>query len=132
MALQLFAHPFASCCQNVLIALYENETSFAYRILDADHPENGAELERLWPPAKFPRLLDGHQPVMESSTIIEYLQIHHPGSNRLIPQDSAAALEARTLDRIFDNHVMATMQRVVNDALRPIDRYDPIEVDQAK
>ena len=36
------------------------------------------------------------------------------------------------LDRIFDNHVMAQMQRVVNDALRPPERRDQVEVEQAE
>jgi glutathione S-transferase len=132
MSLMLFSHPFASYCQKVLIALYENETPFACRMLDPDHPDNGAELARLWPPAKFPLLLDGERPVMESSTIIEYLQIHHPGPVRLVPDDAEAALEVRMLDRIFDNHVMGNMQRVVSDALRPPERRDPTEVEQAK
>ena len=44
MALQLFAHPFASYCWKALIALYENDAPFTYRMLDADHPDNVAEL----------------------------------------------------------------------------------------
>jgi glutathione S-transferase len=58
MALTLYAHPFSSYCQKVLIALYENETRFAYRILDADHPEAFAELKALWPFGRFPVLVD--------------------------------------------------------------------------
>lgn len=101
-------------------------------MLDPDHPENGAELARLWPPAKFPLLVDAGRPVMESSTIIEYLQIRHPGPTRFIPDEPIAANEVRMLGRIFDNHVMANMQRIVSDALRPPERRDPIEVEQAK
>ncbi len=129
MALALFAHPFSSYCWKVLIPLYENGTPFDYRSLEV--PENGAELARLWPLAKFPLLVDDGVPVMESSIIIEHLQRHHPGPVPLIPEGDAA-LEVRMLDRIFDNHVMAQMQRVVNNALRPPERRDPIEVDQAK
>lgn len=132
MPLTLFGHPFSSYHQKVLIAFYENAIPFTFRMLGPDHPENGAEFARLWPPAKFPLLVDGDRPVMESSTIIEHLQIHHPGPVRLIPENPTAALEVRMLDRIFDNHVMANMQRVVNDALRPPERRDPVEVDQAK
>lgn len=132
MTPMLFAHPFSSYSQKVLIALYENGTPFTFRMLDPGHAENGAEFARLWPPGKFPLLLDGGRPVMESSIIIEHLQIHHPGPVRLVPDDAAAALEVRMLDRIFDNHVMANMQRVVNDALRPPERRDPIEVEQAR
>lgn len=130
--IQLFAHPFSSYCWKVLIALYENATPFTFRMLGPDHPENGAELARLWPPGKFPLLLDGDRPVIESSTIIEHLQLRHPGPVRLIPGDQAEALEARMLDRVFDNHVMANMQRVVNDAIRSPKRRDPVEVKLAK
>ncbi len=132
MSLELFAHPFASYCQKVLIALYENATPFTYRLLDPDHPDNGAELARLWPPAKFPLLLDNGRPVLESSTIIEHLHVHHPGPVRLLPEDAVAAVEVRMLDRVFDNHVMNTMQRVVGDYLKPPERRDPVEVTQAK
>ena len=45
--MQLFAHPFSSYCQKVLIALYENATPFAYRMLSPDEPETGAEFARL-------------------------------------------------------------------------------------
>ncbi len=132
MTLMLFSHPFSSYSQKVLIALYENGTPFTLRRLDAEHPDNGTELVRLWPPAKFPLLLDDGVPVMESSTIIEHLQIHHPGPVRLIPDDPAAALEARMLDRIFDNHVMTPVQKIVGDALRPAERRDPVAVDETK
>jgi glutathione S-transferase len=132
VTLQLFAHPFSSYSQKVLIAFYENETPFEYRILDPDHPENGADLARLWPPAKFPLLLDDGRPLMESSAIIEYLQLSYPGPVRLIPEEPAAALEVRLLDRVFDNHVMTLMQRVVGDALRPPERRDPVGVEETK
>lgn len=38
--LTLYAHPFSSYCQKVLIALYENATPFTFRML-ADGPSNG-------------------------------------------------------------------------------------------
>ena len=34
----LYAHPFASYCQKVLIALYENDTPFIYRELGTEDP----------------------------------------------------------------------------------------------
>ena len=40
MSLQLFAHPFSSYCQTVLIALWADGTPFEYRMLDEQHPEN--------------------------------------------------------------------------------------------
>jgi len=33
VALVLHAHPFSSYCQKVLIALYENDTPFEFRML---------------------------------------------------------------------------------------------------
>ncbi len=132
MSLKLFSHPFASYCQKVLIALYENGTPFTALMLDGDHPDNFAEFARLWPPAKFPLLLDGDRPVVESSTIIEYLHIHYPGPASLIPAEPDAALQVRMLDRVFDNHIMNNMQRVVGDSLRPPERRDPVEVAEAR
>ena len=38
MPLQLYAHPFSSYCQKVLIALYENDTPFEFRMLGPDDP----------------------------------------------------------------------------------------------
>jgi glutathione S-transferase len=127
--LELYAHPFSSYCWKVLIPLYENATPFTYRSLEEGG--NGAELARLWPIGKFPLLVDDGRPVMESSVIIEHLQRFHPGPVRFIPEGDAA-LEVRMLDRIFDNHVMNQMNRVVADAIRGPERHDPIEVEQAK
>ena len=129
--LELYAHPFSSYCWKVLIPLYENDTPFTYRILERDYPENGAAFARLWPIGKFPLLVDDGRPVMESSVIIEHLQRHHPGPVRFIPEGDAA-LEVRMLDRIFDNHVMNQMNRVVANALRGPERHDSIEVEEAK
>ena len=64
MSLQLFAHPFSSYCQKVLIALWADGTEFEYRMLDQEHPENMAELERHWPFKQFPLLLDDGRPVV--------------------------------------------------------------------
>ena len=132
VALELFAHPLSSYCWKVLIALYENDTPFAYRRIGPDQPENGAALAAAWPLGKFPVLLDDARPVVESSIIIEHLQQRHPGAVRFIPADPDAALRVRLLDRLFDNHVMGQMQRVVNDALRPPERRDAIEVAEAR
>ena len=40
----LFAHPFASYCQKVLIALYENGVDFTYRKIGPDDPSAMSEL----------------------------------------------------------------------------------------
>ncbi|MGQ2943317.1 MAG: glutathione S-transferase N-terminal domain-containing protein [Blastomonas fulva] len=38
MTIELFAHPFSSYCQKVLVALYENATPFTLRMLGITHP----------------------------------------------------------------------------------------------
>ena len=132
MSLQLFGHPFSSYTMKALIALYENETPFDFRILDPDHPENGAELARRWPVARFPLLVDGGTTVFETSAIIEYLAAFHPGPVPLIPADAKAAVPVRMLDRVFDSHVMAPMQAIVFNARRPEEARDPYGVTQAR
>ena len=54
---------------------------------------------------------------METSIIIEHLQLTHPGPVRLLPVDARAALDVRFLDRFFDLHVMAPVQQAVSGAL---------------
>ncbi len=125
--MKLYAHPFSSYSQKVLIALYENATLFEYRNLE--EPEASAELAALWPLKRFPVLLDDGRCILESSTIVAHLQAHHPGPVCLIPPGDAG-LEVHMLDRIFDNYVMTPMQKVVLDALRPAadrDRYGVVE-----
>jgi glutathione S-transferase len=132
MSLQLFGHPFSSYTMKALIALYENETPFDFRILDPDHPENTAELARRWPVAKFPLLVDGGTTVFETSAIIEHLAVFHPGPVPLIPADAKAAVPVRMLDRVFDSHVMTPMQTIVFDACRPEEARDRYVVEQAR
>ncbi len=132
MSLQLFGHPFSSYTMKALIALYENETPFDFRMLDPDHPDNGAELARRWPIAKFPLLVDGETTVFETSAIIEHLAAFHIGPVTLIPADAKAAVPVRMLDRVFDSHVMGPMQAIVFDARRPEQARDPYGVTQAR
>ncbi len=117
MSLALYGHPFSSYTQKVLMALYENGTPFEFRCLGPDMPQHATEWLRRWPIAKFPLLLDGERSVVETSTIIEYLQLAHPGPVRLLPADPMAALDVRFLDRFFDLHVMDPVQVAVSGAL---------------
>jgi glutathione S-transferase len=132
MVPQLYAHPFSSYCQKVLVALYETGTDFEFRMVAHDDPAAQAGLAALWPLRRFPVLVDGGRTVVESSVIIEHLDIHHPAATRMVPADPAAALEARTMDRIFDNYVMTPMQKLVFDRIRPEDRRDAHGVGEAR
>src|SRR5690349_1856886 len=118
MSLTLYAHPFSSYCQKVLIALYENATPFSVREVNFQDAEGMREFAALWPMKRMPVLVDDGQPVMESSVIIEHLGAFHPGPVRLLPPDPKAALDVRFLDRFFDNYVMTPMGRIVFDRMR--------------
>lgn len=119
MPLALYGHPFSSYTQKVLIALYENETPFEFRCIEPDSPHMADWLRR-WPLRKFPLLVDGARNIAETSIIIEYLQLTHPGPVRLLPADPMAALDVRFLDRFFDLHVMEAMQVAVDAALKRV------------
>jgi glutathione S-transferase len=127
--MKLYAHPLSSYCQKVLIALYENAIAFEYRSLE--DPAANEELSALWPLRRFPVLVEAGRTILETSTIIEYLQMHHPGPVRLIPEGDAA-IEVRMLDRVFDNYVMTPTQRVVLNQLRPEAERDPYGVREAR
>lgn len=131
MSLILYGHPFSSYCQKVLIALYENAIAFEFRMLASDEPKNYAEFARLWPLKRMPVLVDGARTVVESSIIVEYLDVHRGGRVRLVPSDADAALRVRMLDRFFDHYVMTPMQKFVFDALRPLESRDARGVQEA-
>jgi glutathione S-transferase len=117
MTLALYGHPFSSYTQKVLVALYENDTPFEFRCLGPDTPQHAAQWLQRWPLRKFPLLVDGERNVVETSIIIEYLHLTHPGPVRLLPDDPLAALDVRFMDRYFDLHVMNMVQHAVNGAL---------------
>ncbi len=128
MSLVLYGHLFSSYTQKVLLSLYENSTPFEFRSLGPDTPQHAAEWLRRWPLRKFPLLVDGERNVVETSIIIEYLQLKHPGPVRLIPADPMAALEVRFMDRFFDLHVMNAAQLAVDGALTgdPVKRQEGV------
>lgn len=120
MSLALYGHPFSSYTQKVLIALYENGTPFEFRSIGPDTPQHVEEWLRRWPLQRFPMLLDGERQVVETSIIIEYLQLAHPGPARLLPAHAMSALDVRFLDRFFDLHVMNVVQLAVDSQLQKL------------
>jgi len=124
MSMKLYAHPFSSYCQKVLIALYENDIPFEFRMLAPGDERVAAEHETLWPLKRMPVLVDEGRTVVEASIIIEHLALHHPGPVRLIPEDARAALDVRMMDRFFDNYIMTPMQKIVSDSIRAPERRD--------
>ena len=70
--------------------------------------------------------------VPESSIVIEYLDRHHPGTARLIPDDPELALQTRLRDRFLDLYVHLPLQRIVGGRLRPANSKDPRGVAEAR
>jgi len=132
--LRLYYHPFAAFCQKALVALYETGAPFEGEIVDLNDPDQRAALRRVWPMTKFPVLRDEARGVTvpESSAIVRYLDRHHAGAARLVPEDADAAIRVEVLDRVFDGYVAAPMQKIVTDSLRPEGRSDPFGVEEAK
>ncbi|RHW18570.1 glutathione S-transferase family protein [Sphingomonas gilva] len=130
MTIEIFAHPFSSYCQKAFIALYENDTPFELRMLE--EKDNAAELARIWPLNRFPVLREGERVVFETTSIIEYLHVHHPGPVKLIPDDADAAVEVRMMDRFFDNYVMTPQQSIIFNCIRAEADRDPIGDDKAR
>lgn len=118
MTLALYGHPFSSYTWKALIALYANDVAFEFRMVDPDHPENVAVVQAAGPLGKFPVLEDGQDLLFEATTIVEYIDRHHPGAEALVPKDPDAAIRTRMLDRVFDNYVMGSMQIAVDEYLR--------------
>lgn len=132
MTLKLYAHPFSSYCQKALVALYENGTAFQWKMLSPEHPDVYAEFAELWPLKRFSVLVDGAHTVTEASTIIEYLDLYHPGPAPMLPEDRKAALAVRDMDRFFDNYISTPQQKIVADALRGNGTRDPVGVADAR
>jgi len=127
--MKLYAHPFSSYSQKVLIALYENDIPFEYRNLE--DPSANADLASLWPLKRFPVLEDQGRTILETSAIIEYLQLHHPGRVQMLPEGDVG-VEVRMLDRVFDNYVMTPVQKIVGNQLRSESDRDAYGVTEAR
>src|SRR5262245_12136755 len=127
MPLTLHYHPLSSFCWKALIALYENDTPFAFNRVDLGSPAEYEALLKLSPIGRFPVLEDTSrgEVVPESSIIIEYLDRHYPGRIRFIPEDPQVALQTRLRDRFVDLYIHLQMQKVVGDRLRPKGAKDP-------
>jgi glutathione S-transferase len=132
MSLILYAHPFSSYCQKAIVALYENATPFELRMVNFGDAESMKEFAALWPLQKMPVLVDGRRNIMEASIIIEYLDLYHPRSVRLLPEDPKDAIDVRFMDRFFDNYVMTPMQRIVADSMRSPENRDSQTVAEAR
>jgi len=126
--LALYGHPFSSYTWKAKIPLYAVGAAFEFRELGPDYPGHGAFIQSAHPAGKFPLLVDGDTVIVEATSIVEHLALQYPGSG-LMPSDPAAAATARMLDRVFDNYVMGSAQRVVGARIANGEHPDPAEVE---
>ncbi len=129
----LHYHPLSSYCQKVCIAANALGVTLDKRLLNLGDPDERAAFLALWPIGKMPVLVDAGRTVVESTILIEHLQLHHaaPG-RRLIPEDAGSALDVRLWDRLLDQYVMTPMQKCTDDLLRPEGQKDPLGHSRAK
>ena len=130
MSYRLFVHPFSSYSWKAMIAFHEKGIGFDLAMLET--PGVMDELRGLWPVGQFPVLRDGDRTIIEATMIIEYLDLRHPEPARLIPADAEAALDVRLMDRVFDNHVMNMMQRIVAEYLPPNGSPNPATIETVR
>ena len=130
--LELYGHPFAAFAWKPLIALYERDVPFTFRVIDPDHPERKRRIAELSPTGQMPALVDGGREITQSNAVIEYLDLHHGTAPPMVPRDAAGALDARMMADIFDDYVAGPMQRIVADALRVQAERDARGVADAK
>jgi glutathione S-transferase len=134
MSLTLHYHPLSSFCMKAVVALYENGTAFKPLLVSLGEKDSREAFLKVWAIGKFPVLQDDarNEIVPESTTVIEYLDQHYPGSTKFIPTDKALALQVRQSDRLYDLYIHMEMQKVIGDRLRPADKKDPYGVEQAR
>jgi glutathione S-transferase len=114
VTLALHGHLFSSYTWKALIPLYANDTPFEFVAMSTEQPLSEQFAGKAHPGGHIPVLVDGDAVVVEATSIVEHLAVHHPGPAPLIPADPAEAVVARMIDRVFDLYVMGNMQRVVS------------------
>jgi glutathione S-transferase len=134
MTLTLYLHPLSSFCHKGLIALYENGVSFESRVVNPGDEEARARFLEMSPFGKIPVLRDERRDrtILETSIIIEYVDLHYPGAHPMLPEGDPMRLDARLWDRLFDLYVNVPLQKIVIDRLRSTGEHDPRGVSEAR
>ncbi|MFC2951876.1 glutathione S-transferase family protein [Marinicaulis aureus] len=130
--LALYGHPFSSYTWKALIALYDTEIPFEFRVVDPEHPRHQEIVKSASPLGKFPVLDDDGALIFEATSIIEHLSDRFDNAAALIPSERAAAISLRMMDRVFDNYVMGVMQIVVDEYIRDAENPDATRIGEAR
>jgi glutathione S-transferase len=132
--MKLYYNPISPYSQKVLIALAEKGLACDKEVVDLGDPAARSAFDKVSRFGKVPFLVDEARDwrVPESSIIIEYLELHHPGGTELLPRDPDRARQARFHDRVFDLYVTEQGLKIFFDGRRPADKRDPLGVEAAQ
>src|SRR5262245_17875503 len=120
MSLTLYFHPLSSFSHKVTMGLYEMGVPFTPETVNLGDRAASALFFEMWPMGKIPVLRDSarERAIPETTVMLEYVEQHYPGAQKLFPADAEKCLEARLWDRFFDGFVQVPMQKIVGDRLR--------------
>jgi glutathione S-transferase len=132
--MKLYYFPLSPYSQKVMMALAEKGLAHDKELVDLGNADARAAYEKINRFGKVPFLVDDKRDwkVPESSIIIEYLELHHPGGTQLIPSDPDQARQARFHDRCFDLYVTEQALKIFFDKQRPEGKRDPLGVENAE
>lgn len=131
--MKLYFHPRSPFSQKVVMALHEKDISYTPVLVNLGDAAARAEFQKLTPIGKVPLLvLDNEWKIPESSIIVEYLDTHHHGGPRLIPEDRDLARQTRFHDRLADLYTTEPMLKILFDAEKPEVERDPAGVAAAR
>jgi len=110
---KLYCYPRSPYTVKVLVAAYEKNVSFD-GLMEFVPPFDKNAMGRMRTQEKEPfaqvplMLLEDGTHLMDSATMIDYLELRHPAPPHVIPRDEEAALHARGLDR-FAEHIIGAI-----------------------
>jgi glutathione S-transferase len=132
--LKLYYFPLSVHAQKVIIAFDETGVDYEKCSVNLMDPSVADEYQKINPIGITPFLRDEArgQDVGDSSTIVEYVELYHPGHARSVPSDPAAAIPVRFFDRVFDLFFTEKALKIAQDQLRPADASDSYGIEQTR
>ena len=130
--LKLYNYPDCPFCQKVRIVLAEKDLEYEKVLVDLrKQDQKSPEFLQLNPYGKVPVLLDEDTVVYDSTVINEYLDEEYP-ITPLMPEDSQARAQVRTLEDYCDNSFIPPTTVLLAQALKAEGERDAQRVEQAR
>jgi glutathione S-transferase len=130
--LKLYNYPDCPFCQKVRVVLAEKDLEYEKTLVDLrKQDQKTPEFLQLNPYGKVPVLVDEDTVVYDSTIINEYLDEEYP-IPALMPEDSQARAQVRTLEDYCDNSFIPPTTVLLAQALKPEGERDAQRVDQAR